>query len=133
MYQRALRGYEKALGLDHTTTLGTVTNLGLLYSKLGKLGEAEEMHQRALKGYEKSQGPDHFLTLNSLNHLGDVYADQGKIKEAEDMLTRPLVGFQTLLGSSNRKCELVSQALHSLHQPRGNITLHFLINKLDIY
>jgi hypothetical protein len=31
MYQRALQGYEKAWGLDHTSTLDTVNNLGNLY------------------------------------------------------------------------------------------------------
>jgi len=32
MYQRALQGYEKAWGLEHTSTLDTVNNLGLLYA-----------------------------------------------------------------------------------------------------
>ena len=32
MYQRALQGYEKAWGPDHTSTLDTVNNLGLLYA-----------------------------------------------------------------------------------------------------
>jgi tetratricopeptide (TPR) repeat protein len=54
MYQRALAGYEKALGPDHTSTLETVNNLGLLYRAQGKLAEAEQMYQRALAGYEKA-------------------------------------------------------------------------------
>jgi tetratricopeptide (TPR) repeat protein len=54
MYQRALRGYEKALGAEHTSTLDTVNNLGILYADQGKLAEAEEMYQRALKGKEKA-------------------------------------------------------------------------------
>jgi hypothetical protein len=32
MYIQALRGYEEALGPDHTSTLDTVNNLGLLYA-----------------------------------------------------------------------------------------------------
>jgi tetratricopeptide (TPR) repeat protein len=31
MFERALQGYEKALGLEHTSTLDTVNNLGNLY------------------------------------------------------------------------------------------------------
>ncbi|OXV07471.1 hypothetical protein Egran_04766 [Elaphomyces granulatus] len=54
MYQRALQGYEKALGPGHTSTLRTVYNLGLLYADQGKLDEAEKMYQRALQGYEKA-------------------------------------------------------------------------------
>jgi len=70
MYQRALKGYEKALGPDHTSTLYTVNSLGVLYRNQGKLKEAEEMYQRALKGYEKALGPDHTSTLNTVNNLG---------------------------------------------------------------
>ncbi len=32
MYMRALRGYEKAWGLECTSTLDTVNNLGYLYA-----------------------------------------------------------------------------------------------------
>jgi hypothetical protein len=31
MYKRALAGFEKALGPDHTSTLDTISNVGLLY------------------------------------------------------------------------------------------------------
>jgi tetratricopeptide (TPR) repeat protein len=59
MYQRALQGYEKALGRDHTSTLDTVNNLGSLYAKQGKLDKAEEMYQRALQGYKERFGSDY--------------------------------------------------------------------------
>jgi tetratricopeptide (TPR) repeat protein len=32
MYQRALQGKEKAWGLEHTSTLDTVNNLGAFYA-----------------------------------------------------------------------------------------------------
>jgi tetratricopeptide (TPR) repeat protein len=44
MYQRALQGYEKALGAYHTSTLDTVHILGNLYSDQGDLAEAEKMY-----------------------------------------------------------------------------------------
>jgi tetratricopeptide (TPR) repeat protein len=50
MYERALRGYEKALGTEHTLTLNTVNGLGNLYQNQGKLIEAEQMYERALRG-----------------------------------------------------------------------------------
>ncbi|KAJ5991665.1 hypothetical protein N7499_003799 [Penicillium canescens] len=61
-HQRALAGYEKALGPDHTSTLATVNNLGIPYTDLGKQKEAEEMYQRALAGYGRVLGPDHSRT-----------------------------------------------------------------------
>ena len=42
MYQRALKGKEKAWGPEHTSTLDTVNNLGILYADQGKMKEAEE-------------------------------------------------------------------------------------------
>jgi tetratricopeptide (TPR) repeat protein len=53
MYVRALRGKEKVWGAEHTSTLDTVNNLGLLYADQGKMAEAEAMYVRALRGYEK--------------------------------------------------------------------------------
>ncbi|GFF61344.1 putative Pfs, NB-ARC and TPR domain protein (JCVI) [Aspergillus udagawae] len=98
MYQRALAGYEKALGPEHTSTLDTVNNIGSLYQIQGKLKEAEEMYQRVLAGYEKALGPDHTSTLNTVDNLGSLYKDQGKLKEAEEMYQRALAGKEKALG-----------------------------------
>ncbi|KAH7124926.1 hypothetical protein B0J13DRAFT_628227 [Dactylonectria estremocensis] len=98
MYERALEGYEKALGPDHTSTLNTVNNLGNLYNVQGKFKEAEEMYERALEGYEKALGPDHTSTLSTVNNLGLLYSDQGKFKEAEEMYKRALDGREKALG-----------------------------------
>ncbi|OQD62219.1 hypothetical protein PENPOL_c013G09674 [Penicillium polonicum] len=84
MYQRALTGYEKALGPDHRSTLDTVHDLGLLYKNQGKLKQAEEMYLRALTGYEKALGPDHTSTLDTVRNLGNLYLDQGKLKDSSD-------------------------------------------------
>ncbi|CDM37424.1 unnamed protein product [Penicillium roqueforti FM164] len=40
-YFYALGGHEKALEPDHVSTLGAVHNIGVLYSKQDKLGEAD--------------------------------------------------------------------------------------------
>jgi tetratricopeptide (TPR) repeat protein len=85
MHQRALQGFEKAWGPDHTSTLETVNNLGALYASQGKLDEAEKMYQRALQGFEKAWGLDHTSTLTTVHNLGNLYADQGKLDEAEKM------------------------------------------------
>src|ERR1700761_8099097 len=68
MCRRALVGKEKALGVDHTSTLDTVNNLGNLYRDQDKLDVAEQMYRRALAGYEKALGMDHTSTLNTVCH-----------------------------------------------------------------
>jgi tetratricopeptide (TPR) repeat protein len=54
MFNRALAGYEKAWGPEHTSTLNTVNNLGILYTDQGRHKDAEMMYNRALAGYEKA-------------------------------------------------------------------------------
>lgn len=48
MYRRALDGYEKAWGPEHTSTPKNVNNIGLLHADQGNVAEAEEMFMRAL-------------------------------------------------------------------------------------
>jgi tetratricopeptide (TPR) repeat protein len=74
MWERALAGYEKALGQDHPDTLGVVLNLGSVYYDRGKFEEAERMWERALTGYKKAprsnyQGIFGVLTNRSWRHL----------------------------------------------------------------
>jgi tetratricopeptide (TPR) repeat protein len=73
MYERALASYKKALGLEHTSTLDIVNNLGVLYKKQGKLALAKQMYKRALRGYKKALGLEHTLTLKIVNNLGVLY------------------------------------------------------------
>ncbi|KAL8765088.1 MAG: hypothetical protein Q9194_006681 [Teloschistes cf. exilis] len=101
MCRRALDGYEKAWGPDHTSTLGTVNNLGILYADQGKHGEAEKMYRRALDGNEKAWGPDHTSTLDTVNNLGLLYKDQGKHGEAEKMYRRALDGYEKAWGPNH--------------------------------
>ena len=94
MYERALRGYEKAWGPEHTSTLNTVNNLGILYKNQGRLSDAEAMYERALRGKEKAWGLEHTSTLDTVNNLGNLYADQGRLSDAEAMYERALQGYE---------------------------------------
>src|SRR5579871_561231 len=98
MYLRALQGFEKAWGPEHTSTLDTVNNLGLLYADLGWLDEAEKMYLRALQGKEKAWGPEHTSTLNTVNNLGNLYQSLGRLDEAEKMYLRALQGKEKAWG-----------------------------------
>ncbi|KAJ0426806.1 hypothetical protein BJY00DRAFT_306801 [Aspergillus carlsbadensis] len=109
IYQRALLAYEKALGLDHISTLDIVSNLGDLYRDQGMLREAKLMYQRALVGYEKALGLDHTSTLNIVSNLGNLYKDQGKLREEEESNQGALAGHENAPSPDNE-----------LHQPCGN-------------
>ncbi len=75
MYKQALRGKEKVLGVEHTSTLDIVNNLGALYANQGKLAEAEQMYEQALQGREKALSVEHTSTLSTVYNLGALYAD----------------------------------------------------------
>ncbi|KAI3322928.1 hypothetical protein HD806DRAFT_544998 [Xylariaceae sp. AK1471] len=121
MYQRALRGCEKTLGPDHTSTLDIVNNLGNLYSHQGKLKEAEEMYQRALRGKEKALGLDHTSTLETVNNLAVLYSNQGKLKEAEEMYQQALRGCEKALGPDHTSTLGTVNNLAVLYSNQGKL------------
>jgi hypothetical protein len=63
MYQRALQGYDKAIGLDNITTyilaLNTILNLGILFERQADLAKARTMFSKVLCRYEKVFGLDY--------------------------------------------------------------------------
>ncbi|KAL5330675.1 hypothetical protein ACEPPN_000194 [Leptodophora sp. 'Broadleaf-Isolate-01'] len=121
MYQRALQGYEKAWGPDHTSTLDTVNNLAVLYADQGKLIEAEQMYQRALQGYEKAWGPEHTSTLRTVNNLAALYASQGKLVEAEQMYQRALQGYEKAWGPDYTSTLDTVNNLAALYASQGKL------------
>ena len=121
IYMRALQGYEKARGPEHTTTLKTVNNLGVLYKSQGKLAEAEAMFIRALQGYEKAWGPEHTLTLDTVSNLGNLYSDQGKLAEAEAIYMRALQGREKAWGPEHISTLDIVNNLGVLYADQGKL------------
>jgi tetratricopeptide (TPR) repeat protein len=109
MLQRVLQGKEKAWGLEHTSTLDTVNNLGNLYKNLGRLDEAEKMLQRALDGYVKAIGSDSLVThvpaLNNLWAFASLRESQGRVDDSKYWYSQALVGYEKMLGPDHNKCE----------------------------
>ncbi|KAK5358144.1 hypothetical protein LTS03_011023 [Exophiala xenobiotica] len=95
MYVRALQGREEALGPDHTSTLDTVNNLGLLYADEGKLAEAEKMYIRALQGYEEALGIElvssYLPAVNNMFAFGDLYSRTDRKDRAKEMFFLEMV------------------------------------------
>jgi hypothetical protein len=73
MYQRALRGYEKAIGTNNMPTyipaLHTIWNLGSLFERQADLAKAGVMYTKALAGYEQVVGPNHPTSRSWRDHL----------------------------------------------------------------
>jgi tetratricopeptide (TPR) repeat protein len=121
LYLRALQGYEKALGAEHTIILHVVTSLGNLYQKQGKLVEAEKLYMRALQGYEKALDADHTSALDVANNLGNLYSDQGKLVEAEKIYIRALQGYKKALGAEHTSTLSAVTNLGILYHDQGKL------------
>ena len=72
--------------------------IGSMFSKLGRLDEAEKMYQRALQGREKTFDPDHTSIFNTINNLGNLYTNLKKFDEAKMMYQRALQGYEKAMG-----------------------------------
>jgi tetratricopeptide (TPR) repeat protein len=83
-----LAGREKALGDEHTDTLKSVNNLGILLNDKGDYEGAEALHRRALAGREKALGAEHPVTLGSVVNLGISLNNLGRSNEAIKLLRR---------------------------------------------
>ena len=59
LYRKALRIYEKVLGLDHPDTALCYNNLALCLNAQGKAAEALPLYGKALRIREKVLGLDH--------------------------------------------------------------------------
>jgi tetratricopeptide (TPR) repeat protein len=118
MYLRALQGYEKAWGPDHTSTLDTVNNLGLLYVDLGRLDEAEKMYLRALQGYKKALGQEAVNTyipaLNTAQNMVDLFQQTGRTKEAEGLYEQAVFGVEAVLGHTSNRSYSIAKILDAL-------------------
>ena len=101
MYQRALTGYEKALGRDHTSTLETVNNLGVLYGQQGKLAEAESMYQRALLGHARNPLSSAKSHPDLFYNMGLLCRDLQSFERARGFFEQAHKGYQKLLGSQH--------------------------------
>ena len=62
LFERALSGYERVLGLNHESTLMAVSNLATVLYKQGRLEEAKKLYERALAGFTRVLGPNNEQT-----------------------------------------------------------------------
>ena len=85
MYQRALQGYEKALGPENVAryrpALNTIRNLGDLFAAQGHLDEAKEMYSRARTGFQALQGPSSHVCQQLDLSIASLDPTQGKRRE----------------------------------------------------
>lgn len=84
MYQRALHGYEKALGPDniinYVPALNTIWNFGSLFECQADIAKARAMYSKASLGYEQVFGPEYPESQSSRHKLCQEEKKRKKVK-----------------------------------------------------
>ena len=78
LHLQALAVHERQLGVDHPTTLATMTNLGNALMLQARFKEAEGLFRRVLAAREKVLGGAHPDTATSLNNVANALFEQIK-------------------------------------------------------
>ncbi|MCH8147087.1 MAG: serine/threonine protein kinase [Planctomycetes bacterium] len=82
LQEACLQIRRRELGDDHTDTLISISNMGLLLRVMGKYEEALSYGREALEGSRRVLGDDHPNTLNSISNMGHILKDLSKYEEA---------------------------------------------------
>jgi pentatricopeptide repeat protein len=99
MFQLALRGNERAFGLEHEKTLNTKSCLAHVYFKQGMIEDAERMFEQVRQAREKILGPSHVLTLEAILHLANASLALGKLENIEKLAQSVWREHKEVLGS----------------------------------
>ncbi|KAL7266585.1 hypothetical protein RUND412_010865 [Rhizina undulata] len=94
LYQVALAGYEKSksFGTDHPSTLDTMHDMAIVFSKEGQHDKALMWYRWALTGRQKVLGSNHLATLDTVNNMAVVFRKQGLYDDAFEWYQRALAG-----------------------------------------
>ena len=83
------------------STLNSISNLALLLSDQGKLGEAEPLYREALDGLKRTLGDEHPSTLNSLFNFAGLLLKQGHRDQALALFAEELAALRRTLGDAH--------------------------------
>ncbi|KAL7266416.1 Serine/threonine-protein kinase Nek2 [Rhizina undulata] len=100
-HQRALKGKEQALGMDHLSTLDTVDNMAVTFRCKGRYEEAFEWFHRALWKREDLHGSGHLSTWATVNNIADIFDKQFLHDKALDWYNRSLMDYEKAFGKDH--------------------------------
>jgi hypothetical protein len=76
---------KRTLGEEHPDTLGSMHNLALIYSEVGRWQEALQLTETVVAARKRTLGEDHPDTLASMHNLALRYSEVGRRREAPQL------------------------------------------------
>lgn len=89
---------ERMLNQKDSSTWKTMYHLGQVYSRQGRLKEAEELQKKLMDMILSMFGPDHPSILRARAALGITYANQGYLQKAAEIQAQVLETLKSVLG-----------------------------------
>lgn len=98
LYQEAIDVQEKYLGVEHTETAMSYTNLGGLYSEIGDFENEERCYLKAFDIRKKLFGEMHPEIANSYHNVASLFLKKGNYAKAEEYYHKAVSIRETMLG-----------------------------------
>lgn len=106
--KQAVDANKEVLGDMHPSTLTSMHDLGINYSKAVRPQEALQLHENVVEARTKTFGQEHPDTLRSMHALSNTYAQTNKKQEALQLIQQMDVPRKKRLGGQH------ADTLHSL-------------------
>ena len=117
--QRALKGQQEVLGVEHPSTLTSMANLASTYRNQGRWKEAEELEVQVMETRKRVLGEEHPDTLTSMANLASTFWNQGRWKEAEELDVQVMETRKRVLGAEHPSTLTSMANLASTYRNRG--------------
>ncbi|KAF2191284.1 hypothetical protein K469DRAFT_437327, partial [Zopfia rhizophila CBS 207.26] len=100
-YSQVLEMEKKEVGVEHPSTLTSMTNLASTFWNQGRWKEAEELDVQVMETFKRVLGAEHPDTLTSMANLASTFWNQGRWKEAEELDVQVMETFKRVLGAEH--------------------------------
>jgi tetratricopeptide (TPR) repeat protein len=100
----------------------TISILGRLYIRQGRLDEAKDLYKRALEIYDGTPTSDQPEMAATLRNLANVYAAMDRLAEAEPLYLRSIAIYERALGGSHPDVGTALNELASLYAVQGRFS-----------
>jgi nephrocystin-3 len=99
LFRYSFASHKLLYGLEATSTMRCLSNLGELLLENGDYSEADKINQQAILVNKKVLGVEHILTLYSIRIGALIHHEKGDYKRAKEFYRKALLGYENAHGS----------------------------------
>jgi tetratricopeptide (TPR) repeat protein len=101
LLEEAVKILAALYGVDHKSTLASMSSLTVTYLRQGRLTEAAKTAEEVFAKRKAILGEDNPSTLRSMHYLAHTYAEQGKLTKSAKMQEEALAKSKAILGEDH--------------------------------